>query len=200
MDAAIDIFAQPNAMNLGLKHVVPVRAAVGHIGVFNLAWKEVRRIPVPAGDHTVAIWSKLARKPWQGLSHAIVHVAPGQVVALKWTMPTTLFGSGSIICGPIGPPVSLAPLDASSFPSKLGPCQLTPPHPVESLTGGAVAVAPAPVPMAAAAASAVEPGAGWHPDPSGRHRLRWWDGARWTENVSDGARNGIDPVPGLTGP
>jgi hypothetical protein len=24
--------------------------------------------------------------------------------------------------------------------------------------------------------------AGWYPDPSGQARLRWWDGARWTEN------------------
>jgi hypothetical protein len=22
---------------------------------------------------------------------------------------------------------------------------------------------------------------GWHPDPSGRYGLRWWDGVRWTE-------------------
>lgn len=26
----------------------------------------------------------------------------------------------------------------------------------------------------------------WLPDPSGRHELRWWDGRRWTEHVSDG--------------
>ncbi|MGH9055680.1 MAG: CPBP family glutamic-type intramembrane protease [Acidimicrobiales bacterium] len=25
---------------------------------------------------------------------------------------------------------------------------------------------------------------GWHPDPSGLHRWRWWDGQRWTEHVS----------------
>ena len=25
----------------------------------------------------------------------------------------------------------------------------------------------------------------WLPDPSGRHQLRWWDGAQWTEHVSD---------------
>lgn len=27
--------------------------------------------------------------------------------------------------------------------------------------------------------------AGWHTDPSGRHELRFWDGQRWTEHVSD---------------
>ncbi len=28
------------------------------------------------------------------------------------------------------------------------------------------------------------PAAGWHPDPSGRHALRYWDGSRWTSHVS----------------
>jgi len=27
--------------------------------------------------------------------------------------------------------------------------------------------------------------AGWLPDPTGEHRLRYWDGATWTDNVSD---------------
>lgn len=34
----------------------------------------------------------------------------------------------------------------------------------------------------------------WRPDPSGRHALRWWDGTRWTEHVSDGGgRTSTDP-------
>ncbi len=37
------------------------------------------------------------------------------------------------------------------------------------------------------------PGA-WHPDPSGRHQLRYWDGQRWTDHVSDGGRSGVDPL------
>jgi hypothetical protein len=27
--------------------------------------------------------------------------------------------------------------------------------------------------------------AGWHPDPQGEKRLRFWDGSRWTEHTSD---------------
>ena len=34
----------------------------------------------------------------------------------------------------------------------------------------------------------------WHPDPTARHEFRWWDGSRWTENVRDGGRPGIDAV------
>jgi hypothetical protein len=38
------------------------------------------------------------------------------------------------------------------------------------------------------------PTGAWQPDPSGRHELRWWDGGRWTENVSDGGRPGVDSL------
>ncbi|MSO45088.1 MAG: DUF4190 domain-containing protein [Thermoleophilia bacterium] len=33
----------------------------------------------------------------------------------------------------------------------------------------------------------------WLPDPARRHELRWWDGDRWTEHVSDGGEQGTDP-------
>ena len=36
-------------------------------------------------------------------------------------------------------------------------------------------------------------GAGWHPDPSGRHELRYWDGTSWTDSVSDGGQQSSDP-------
>jgi uncharacterized protein YxjI len=36
--------------------------------------------------------------------------------------------------------------------------------------------------------------ANWHPDPTGRHELRYWDGERWTEHVSDRGVTGTDPV------
>src|SRR6188768_1473111 len=29
---------------------------------------------------------------------------------------------------------------------------------------------------------------GWHPDPTGRHQYREWNGVRWTEHVSDYGR------------
>lgn len=36
--------------------------------------------------------------------------------------------------------------------------------------------------------------ADWYPDPTGRHELRYWDGTRWTEHVSDQGATTIDPV------
>jgi hypothetical protein len=37
--------------------------------------------------------------------------------------------------------------------------------------------------------------AGWHPDPSGRHELRYWDG-HWTAHVSSRGKQAYDMLPG----
>lgn len=36
--------------------------------------------------------------------------------------------------------------------------------------------------------------AAWHPDPTGRHELRYWDGSQWTEHVSDQGVQSTSPV------
>jgi len=36
--------------------------------------------------------------------------------------------------------------------------------------------------------------AGWFADPDRRHELRYWDGQRWTEHVSDRGAPGVDPL------
>ena len=40
----------------------------------------------------------------------------------------------------------------------------------------------------------VEVPAGWHPDPQQRHELRYWDGSKWTDHVSDAGVTSKDPV------
>ncbi len=47
-----------------------------------------------------------------------------------------------------------------------------PPVPSPPTGGRTAPVAPSPPPP------------GWHPDPAGYNRWRWWDGERWTEHVS----------------
>lgn len=37
------------------------------------------------------------------------------------------------------------------------------------------------------------PPAGWHPDPTGRHELRYSDGAQWTEHVANDQVTAVDP-------
>jgi uncharacterized RDD family membrane protein YckC len=41
--------------------------------------------------------------------------------------------------------------------------------------------------------TAPENPARWAPDPLGRHQYRYWDGAQWTEHVSDNGMVGTDP-------
>ncbi len=36
--------------------------------------------------------------------------------------------------------------------------------------------------------------AGWHPDPAGRHEMRYWNGSAWTDDVSDGGVSTKDPM------
>lgn len=36
--------------------------------------------------------------------------------------------------------------------------------------------------------------AAWLADPSGRHELRYWNGASWTADVADAGQQGQDPV------
>ena len=42
--------------------------------------------------------------------------------------------------------------------------------------------------------------AGWLPDPTGTHQVRYWDGAQWTEHVSDGGTTAVDPLPADASP
>jgi uncharacterized protein YxjI len=42
------------------------------------------------------------------------------------------------------------------------------------------------------------PPANWHPDPFGRHELRYWDGTRWTEHVSSHGKQSTDPPVGAS--
>lgn len=48
--------------------------------------------------------------------------------------------------------------------------------------------------VARVTASSAEHGASWFPDPTGRHELRYWDGMRWTEPVSDHGVTGQHPL------
>jgi hypothetical protein len=38
------------------------------------------------------------------------------------------------------------------------------------------------------------PPASWQRDPWGRHELRYWDGRRWSEHVSDAGNRSLDPT------
>ncbi len=44
------------------------------------------------------------------------------------------------------------------------------------------------------------PAPGWHPDPTSRHQYRYWDGARWTDDVADDGVASTDVLGELPSP
>lgn len=65
---------------------------------------------------------------------------------------------------------------------------LAPEQPMPASTSApAVSAAPPPPPppptSAPVVSAAPPPPPGWHPDPTGQSRLRYWDGAQWTEHT-----------------
>jgi Protein of unknown function (DUF2510) len=58
----------------------------------------------------------------------------------------------------------------------------------------AAAAPPPPSPAAPPPPPAAAVPAGWFVDPHGRHEHRWWDGTRWTDQVSTGGLRALDPA------
>lgn len=77
---------------------------------------------------------------------------------------------------PVVPAQATAPVEAAPVEAVLTP----------------VAAVPAPIAAVPAPAAPAAPPAGWHPDPSGKFDHRWWDGQRWTANVSTNGVAGTD--------
>jgi uncharacterized membrane protein YhaH (DUF805 family) len=46
-----------------------------------------------------------------------------------------------------------------------------------------------------AGAPSVETGAGWYPDPAGRHQYRYWTGSGWGSEVANEGRVSVDLIP-----
>jgi Protein of unknown function (DUF2510) len=65
----------------------------------------------------------------------------------------------------------------------------------QSLLPAPVRPAPAPAAAPPSATPAAGPGSpGWAADPYARHQWRYWDGARWTDQVADGSTQSTDPA------
>lgn len=64
----------------------------------------------------------------------------------------------------------------------------------QPLGDGAPIGAPGPVAAPAPVAAPSAPAGAWHPDPTGRHQMRWFDGQQWTPSVSDGGVTATDPI------
>jgi hypothetical protein len=109
----------------------------------------------------------------------------GRIVAVT---PYGMFTSGSIITVWFGPAPGGTGFTVESRPRQWllyydwGRNQRNVDRLVALLQSPVVAVPSGPAPQ-------------WAGDPSGRHQQRYWDGARWTEHVSDGGVTSVDPPP-----
>ena len=73
---------------------------------------------------------------------------------------------------------------AQAAPAAVAPAPATPPQPAS----------PQRVPAPPAPAQVPTP-PDWYPDPTGRHQLRYWGGAAWTDSVADNGNQSTDLMP-----
>jgi Protein of unknown function (DUF2510) len=128
------------------------------------------RVPVAPGRHQVRAYVPYLFFRNMGDATTTVDVAPGQAVQASWSAPWLAFLPGKW-------KLSVATVGAGAAPA------------AQVYAAGAVAAASGGAPVAMSS-----PAAAWHPDPTGRPQLRYWDGQTWTANVSNGGVTATDPL------
>lgn len=151
-------------------------------------WKH-NEVPLPAGRYRVDVWVKYLLWPQMGRSSIVVDAPRGFVAEVTWRAPLTVFGSGKIQLAGTRPLPGGAPHAQRSAqqpaPSVWGePTATGGPGPTSTTQGHGPGWGGRQQPSPAA----------WHRDPTGRHEMRYFDGARWTEHVSDRGGAGRDPL------
>jgi hypothetical protein len=170
-DAAIHVDATHSALQFVLSGCTPV-ASIDGGQPFAIRWNQPTPVGVAAGAHRVTVWCPYAGSPQMGLASVDVQLAPGQGVLATWAAPGTALGQGTFsLAGAAAPPAA---------PQQYGQQQY-----------GQQQYSQSPPQYGQQQAA---PSAGWHPDPAGRYAHRWWDGTRWSDQVSDGANVGPDPA------
>ena len=122
------------------------------------------RFPVAPGQHRLRAYVPYLVFRFMGDATVVVDVAPGRVILATWSAPWLAFLPGKW---------------------KLSAGQVG---------AGAPPIAQPMVSASAAATGASAPAAAWHPDPTGRHQLRYWEGSTWTTHVSDNGVAATDPI------
>jgi len=127
--------------------------------------------PVAPGRHRVRAYTPYFWVFKMGDSTFDVDVQPGQVTGTKWKAPWLVFLAG------VWEVLGLRALQPGEGAAPPG-----------VLPGAPAPQAQQPQPQAqpqmAEAAAAGNAPAGWLPDPSGQHQVRYWDGNAWTEHVN----------------
>ncbi|MDO8361455.1 MAG: DUF2510 domain-containing protein, partial [Actinomycetota bacterium] len=108
--------------------------------------------------------------------------------------PATLAAPGAVAPPPVPPAPPAPPTVPGGPPPPALPASPPPAAPIATAAPpapAAPAAQPIAVPRTAAAANPNPPA--WHPDPLRRYQHRYWDGRRWTAQVSNNGVAGTDP-------
>ncbi len=175
---------------------IPVTSTAGGssetISNGNGSYTAVVRFTAPStGTYTIQV--RTAAPTRIRIEHPLVDIAGdnvGWILLIVAGGITTLVGFVLVIVGlvrrgsakrranalpAVAAPVAAAP---AAWPPTPAPGTVPPP--------GATAPTPAaPTPAAPVPAPPTVAPAGWYPDPSGGHRVRYWDGQTWTEHIAD---------------
>ncbi|MBE7187081.1 DUF2510 domain-containing protein [Jatrophihabitans endophyticus] len=137
-------------------------------------WKQ-NHVPVPPGRYEVTVWVNYLFRPQLGINSVLVDVPPGSSAVVRWRAPLTIFTKGRIGVAGVGP------LEGGSQQGQQQAIQPTySQQPVQQQ----------PVQQQQSASAS----GGWHPDPTGRHQVRYFDGSAWTEHVGDNGTQSRDPI------
>jgi hypothetical protein len=157
------------------------------VGIVGFSFRHATGAAVGVGAATTPLlmWLADAIEGQDGGGGAFGGLSDGNtaLVALG-AITAAAVGIVGIRTGVSGPPRSApAPEPASTHVADWVPPSSWMPEP-DSFGGGSATSAPA-VPVA--------PGS-WHPDPTGRHDHRYWDGTAWTAHVADRGISATDPL------
>ncbi len=138
---------------------------------------------------------------------AIAVLAVVQFVVTTLALRREAAARQAALQAPVGPAAPVGGVAAAFAQPATTPYDPVPPADnawATPFSDAAAPVAAAPVaaaPVAAATMAEPEPSlgaptvpAGWAPDPYGRHEMRFWDGAKWTEEVYSAGSRGVDPI------
>ena len=143
------------------------------------------------GEATQVMHAPIQEQAFPAAPQPFIEVAPEPVAEVAAPFNQQPFVLSQAIRGEVevveAAPVAEVPVEAI----------MAAPEPVaeQPLAQPVFAAAPAPPAPPAAVAYPAPPAAPvWHRDPSGRHELRYWDGVSWTEHVSTGGAQSVDPL------
>jgi hypothetical protein len=151
------------------------------------AWGD-NMLHVAPGQHHLRVWYKYIGTT--NLGETVLTATEERPTLVVYTTRWNVFLKGKMEVdgmfvapngAPLGPGPSAALIPGGPMAPGMPPGHGMPPHDA------------APVSASASAQSAGNPPA-WHPDPTRRHELRWWDGQAWSGSVSDDGVVTTDPV------